>query len=76
MAFVEIWFGGGKKPARREMFSESIWSKPSLDFNYNFPIGSAPYGIPLGAKSNGKISVWLTKFRKDFSECNNVAKLL
>ena len=43
--------------ARKEIFSESLRSKPNLDFDYNFPIDSTPNGIPFGAKSNGKVSV-------------------
>ena len=54
----------------REIFSESCYSKPNLDYYYNFPVDLASHRISFGAKSienEIKIQIWfvLTRFRKD-----------
>jgi len=39
----------------REIFSESVWSKPNFDCNYIFPTDLAPNGIPFVVKLIEKV---------------------
>ena len=45
------------RATRREIDSQSCWSKQKLDCNYTFPIGLAPNWIPLPNQSENKIGL-------------------